>query len=73
MRRRVVVGAYAVATHARPRATGDMEAWPNRTAATIGGVAVDVIGREDLLRKKRSVGRARDLAAIETLTEADER
>jgi hypothetical protein len=126
--RYLVVGAYAVAAHSRPRATGDIdlwvelsqenarrvfralatfgapldglseatflepeivfqigvapiridvltsidglsfsEAWPNRVASTIGGVATHVIGRLDLVRNKKASGRPRDLADLERL------
>ncbi len=124
----LVVGAYAVGIHARPRATGDLDlwieptaanaartfaalrafgapldgvdertftapgtvlqlgvpprridlltsltglefaaAWPGRVHRDIGGVACDFIGRDDLIRNKRALGRARDLADLEDL------
>jgi len=124
----LVVGAYAVAAHARPRATGDIdlwveataenarrvfralaafgapmdhidertfsepdiifqigvppirvdiltaidgvtfdEAWPNRVVSILGKAPIDVIGRVDLMRNKRSSGRAKDLADLERL------
>jgi hypothetical protein len=126
----LVVGAYALGVHGRPRATGDLdvwveptpanaarvidalthfgaplgqvtaddfsrpgivfqmglppvridlltqlsgltfdEAWPGRTRANFGPVAVDVIGREDFIRNKRATGRTRDLGDIEALGE----
>jgi hypothetical protein len=43
------------------------DAWPNRTASTIGTVAAYVIGRADLKRNKAATGRPRDLADIERL------
>ena len=132
--RYLVVGAYALAVHGRPRATGDLdvwveatpanasravaalrqygaplsgvsetdferpgivfqmglpplridvltqlsgitfvEAWPDRTQADFGPVAVDVIGRDAFIKNKRATGRARDLGDIESLGEsADE-
>ena len=124
----LVVGAYAVAVHARPRATGDIDlwvdtsaenaqlvyralaafgapmeqvdaqtfrepeivfqiglppiridiltsidgvsfddAWPKRVTSALGKVHVDVIGRLDLIRNKRSSGRTKDLADLECL------
>lgn len=124
----LVVGAYAVGLHARPRATGDLDlwvdptsenaarafralrafgapldridertltapdtvlqigvpprridlltsltgveftaAWAGRVRRDIGGVACDFIGRDDLIRNKRALGRARDLADLEDL------
>ena len=126
----LVVGAYALAVHGRPRATGDLdvwieptpdnavrvmdalvafgapvdsvtaadfsrpgivfqmglppvridvltavsgvtfaEAWPGRTQANFGPVAVAVIGRDAFIRNKRASGRARDLGDIEALGE----
>jgi hypothetical protein len=49
----LVVGAYALAAHGRPRATGDL----------------DVSGREAFIRNKRATGRARDLGDVESLQE----
>ncbi len=43
------------------------EAWPNRFIGKYGGQTVHFIGREDLIRNKRSAGRARDLADLEDL------
>jgi len=43
------------------------EAWPARLETTVAGQRVNVIGRDDLIRNKRSVGRPRDLADIEEL------
>lgn len=124
----MVIGAHAVAVHARPRATGDLdiwvrptrenakrvwaalaafgaplhdlaredlvsddlvfqigvapsridilttiggvtfdEAWPRRTTVHLWGLAVPVIGREDLIRSKRAAGRPRDLADLADL------
>ena len=124
----LVVGAYALAAHGAPRATGDLdfwirrdttnadrvfralvtfgapvaeisrrdlvtpdrivqigveptridiltsidavefdEAWPNRLIANVGGIDVPLIGRKELIRNKRAVGRPRDLADIEAL------
>lgn len=37
------------------------EAWPRRATVTLEGIAVGVIGREDLVRNKRATGRPQDL------------
>jgi hypothetical protein len=126
----LVVGAYAVAYHARPRATGDLDlwveptpenaarvhralrafgaplddlaerdltrpdlvyqigvpprridvltsltgvsfadAWQSRAAGKLGNVECSFIGRASLVRNKRALGRARDLADLESLGE----
>jgi hypothetical protein len=52
----LVVGAYAVTFHSRPRATGSM-----------GDVECPFIGRDALIRNKRALGRPRDLADLELL------
>lgn len=46
-------------------------AWKNRTRVEIAGMEVPVLGRAELIRNKRAVGRARDLADIEDLAEAE--
>jgi hypothetical protein len=53
----LVVGAYAVSHHSRPRATGDLD------------VECPFIGRDALIRNKRARGRPRDLADLEPLGE----
>lgn len=126
----LVVGAYALAHHARPRATGDLdlwidssidnaarvygalrsfgaplsdlqeadltepelvyqigvaprridiltsltglsfvEAWTTKEAGRMGGIECYFLGRDQLIRNKRALGRARDLADLETLGE----
>jgi hypothetical protein len=126
----LVVGAYAVSLHSRPRATGDLDlwiatdpgnaarvmaalrdfgapleeigepdlqqpemvfqlgvpprridiltsltglrfegAWPNRVVVNVGGTDCPFLGRDDLVRNKRAVGRPRDLADLEALGE----
>ena len=126
----LIVGAYALAHHARPRATGDLglwidatpenaahvhralrafgapltdlseadlvrpdlvyqigiaprridiltsltgitfdEAWGSREAGRFGEAECFYIGREALIRNKRALGRARDLADLESLGE----
>ncbi len=124
----LVVGAYAVSFHSRPRAAGDLdvwieptpanaaramlalarfgapmlelsaedltrpdmvyqigvaprridlltsltgltfeEAWRDRVRGRIGDIEVPFIGRDALIRNKRVLGRARDLADLESL------
>lgn len=43
------------------------DAWPNRLVANVGGIDIPLIGRKELIRNKRAVGRPRDLADIEAL------
>lgn len=43
------------------------EAWPRRAILDLGGLAVAVIGRDDLLRNKRAAGRPQDLADVDVL------
>lgn len=45
------------------------EAWDNRTMIAIEGMSVPVLGRAELVRNKRAVGRTRDIADIEELGE----
>jgi hypothetical protein len=80
----LVVGAHALAAHGVPRATGDIDiltgvtglafeaAWPRRIIASLMGLAVPVIGRDDFLANKRATGRAKDLADIALLTDQEE-
>ena len=126
----LVVGAYALAAHGIPRATGDLDlhvhstpdnaarvfkalkvfgaplsdltekdlstpgtvyqiglspnridvltlidgvafdqAWENRIEINVDGIIIPVIGREDLIRNKRAVGRPQDLVDVERLLE----
>jgi hypothetical protein len=121
----LLVGAYALAVHGLPRATGDMDlwirptpanaqralaalrrfgapladlsledltrpgtvfqigvapnridlltsidavdfedAWRNRVASTVAGIAVPVLSQADFVRNKRAVGRPKDLADV---------
>lgn len=46
------------------------DAWENRVHVEIGELEVPVLGRSELVRNKRAVGRTRDLADIEELGEA---
>lgn len=43
------------------------DAWPNRQEASLGGVRAWFIGRQDLIRNKRAVGRHIDLHDAELL------
>jgi hypothetical protein len=43
-------------------------AWPERVTLEIGGVAVPVIGKADLIRNKQFVGRPQDLRDVRALT-----
>ena len=54
----LIVGAYALGVHGRPRATG-----------AFGDLIVNVLGREAFIKNKRATGRARDLGDIESLGE----
>ena len=48
------------------------EAWPHRKQAQINGISVSVIGREQLLKNKRAVGRPKDLADAAWLDETEQ-
>ena len=124
----VVVGAYALAAHGLPRATGDIDlwvrpsadnsrriwkafeafgapmkglqqedfeeedlivqigraprridvitsvsaleydsAWKNREVVEIEGLTISVLGRDDLIRNKKAVGRVQDIADVNRL------
>lgn len=43
------------------------EAWSSRLHTTVGGIEVDVLGRESLLKNKRATGRAKDLVDVTAL------
>jgi len=50
-------------------------AWARRVTITLGGLAVPVIGRDDLIANKRATARPKDLAdaaELERIREADE-
>jgi hypothetical protein len=40
------------------------EAWSRRTEIELGGRSVAVLGREDMIRNKKAVGRPKDLADV---------
>lgn len=43
-------------------------AWENRMVVEVDGLPVPFIGREDLLRNKRSTGRPKDMLDVAYLT-----
>lgn len=43
------------------------EAWGSRVEVELDGVRVPILGKADLIRNKRAVGRTRDLADLEQL------
>lgn len=49
-----------------------VDAWPRRTKVSLWGMTVPVIGRDDLIRSKRVVGREKDLADVAELERAPE-
>lgn len=46
------------------------EAWDHRIQVDIEGATIPVLGRTELIRNKRAVGRTRDLADLEELGES---
>ncbi|OFW15924.1 MAG: hypothetical protein A3F70_14935 [Acidobacteria bacterium RIFCSPLOWO2_12_FULL_67_14] len=60
----LVVGAYALALHGRPRATGDLDVWVDATSENAARVMRALAA---FIRNKRAVGRTKDLADIEGL------
>lgn len=81
--RYLIVGAYALAHHGRPRATGALDVWVDATTANaprimralanFGAPLADITERDfaqpgdAFIRNKRATGRARDLGDIEGL------
>lgn len=79
----VIVGAYALAFHGTPRASGlpprriDLlteisgltfdEVWASRITAELEGRTVSFIGREALLKNKEASGRLKDIADVARL------
>jgi hypothetical protein len=47
------------------------DAWKNRTIVEIEGLSISVLGREDLVRNKKVVGRPQDLADVKRLESLD--
>ena len=54
-----------------PAVTFD-EAWKGRIHVVLDGVSLPVIGKRELIRNKRAVGRLQDLADAEALEQLDE-
>jgi hypothetical protein len=48
------------------------DAWRDKVATTVGGVATFVLSREHLIRNKRASGRLQDLADVERLERGEE-
>lgn len=42
-------------------------AWPGRTVVDLWGIAVPILGRDELIRNKRALGRERDVADLADL------
>ena len=71
----LLVGAYAVAAHGHPRATGDLDLWVRpdaETAPKVYRVLADFgAPLHDLIVNKRACGRPKDIADAETLDPTD--
>ena len=61
----LVIGAHAVAFHARPRA-----AWKQRIESRFGGVPTQYIGLQDLISNKEATDRTQDRADAGVLRRA---
>ena len=48
------------------------QAWANRVQAVVGATRVNFIGREELIRNKRTTGRSQDRADLDALSENKE-
>lgn len=48
------------------------EAWQSRNQTKINGISVAIIGRDQLLKNKRAVGRPKDLADVAWLEEGEQ-
>lgn len=48
------------------------EAWDSRVSTTFHGIALDVIGREALIKNKRAAGRKKDRMDVALLEEEDD-
>jgi hypothetical protein len=49
------------------------DAWPNRTAHRVNSLEVPFLGRTDLVRNKRALGRPKDLADLDSLEKRPEK
>lgn len=58
-------GAGKVLSGPAPRTID--EAWGSRVEVELDGVRVPILGKADLIRNKRAVGRTRDLADLEQI------
>ena len=47
------------------------EAWPHRQEVPVDALRVPVLGRADLVRNKRALGRPKDLADLVSLDKTD--
>lgn len=75
----VIVGAFALAYHACPRATGDIDlmtsldgvtaeqVWAERVAAPFADQPAHYMSKRCLILNKKATGRRQDLADLETL------
>jgi hypothetical protein len=63
----LLVGGQAVIAHGYPRLTKDMDLWVRPTASN----GARVLGKADLIKNKRAVGRLQDLADAEELEKLD--
>jgi hypothetical protein len=48
------------------------EAWSSRICVTLDGVELPVIGKAQLIKNKRAVGRLQDLADVDELEKLDD-
>ena len=60
----LLVGAYALAVHGLPRATGDLDLW---IETEVAGITLPVISRSHLVQNKRAAGRPQDVADLARL------
>ena len=72
----VIVGAYAMAVHGRPRASQDIDGVPFARAYAgalqerLGGLDLRFLGLTDFVATKKASGRTKDLLDIELLKES---
>jgi hypothetical protein len=63
----VIVGAFALAFHGAPRASGDIDIFVRPTRENAERI-VAALGREAFLKNKKASGRPKDLADVARLT-----